>query len=72
VGASLLDADGNLRCGPLAGYGVDYRVLDRMYGRYAMLAGEGFHLLATVMIPPRQADALMPAIEAVFDWVRSA
>jgi len=72
VGASLLDADGNLRCGPLAGYRVDYRVLDRMYGRYAMLAGEGFHLLATVMIPPRQADALMPAIDAVFGSVRSA
>lgn len=71
VGKSLIDADGQWRCGPLCGYRVDYRYLDQLHCRFAMLAGEGFHMLVNITIPPDQADDLLPAIDAVFSSIRT-
>jgi len=71
VGKTLIDPDGDRRGGPLTGYSVDYRYLDRFHCRFAMLAGEGFHMLAKITIPPDQADDLLPAVNAVFDSIRS-
>ncbi len=71
VGESLIDADGNWRCGPLSGYRVDYLYLDKLHCRFAMLAGDGFHMLINMTIPPNQADDLLPGVDAVFDSIRA-
>ena len=71
VAERLIDAEGNWRCGPLSGYRVDYRYLDQLHCRFAMLAGNGFHVLANITIPPDQADDLLPAVDAVFDSIRA-
>lgn len=71
VGKSLIDADGDWRCGPLSGYRVDYRYLDKLHCRFAMLAGDGFHMLVNITMPPDQTDDLLPAIDAVFDSIRA-
>lgn len=71
VAKNLIDADGNWRCGPLTGYRVDYLYLDRLHCRFAMLAGEGFHMLVNITIPPDQADDLLPAIDAAFDSIQA-
>ena len=72
VGERLIDADGNWRCGPLSGYRVDYLYLDKRHCRFAMLAGDGFHMLVNITLPPKQADDLLPAVDAVFDSIRTA
>lgn len=72
VGKSLIEADGQWRCGPLTGYRVDYRYLERLHCRFGMLAGDGFHMLINVTIPPDQADDLLPAVDAVFGSIREA
>lgn len=71
VGKNLIDADGNWRCGPLSGYRVDYLYLDKLRCRFAMLAGDGFHMLANITLPPDQAEDLLPAVDAVFDSIRA-
>lgn len=71
VGKTLIDAEGNWQCGPLAGYRIDYRYLDKLHCRFAMLAGDGFHVLVNVTIPPDQADDLLPAVDAVFGSIRT-
>ena len=70
-GERLIDADGNWRCGPLSGYRVDYLNLDKLHCRFAMPARDGFHILINIIIPPNQADALLPAVDAVFDSIRA-
>ena len=72
VGERLIDADGNWRCGPLSGYRVDYFYLDKIHCRFAMLAGDGFHILVNIALPPKQASNLLPAVDAVFDSIRAA
>lgn len=72
VGRSLIEADGKWRCGPLTGYRVDYRYLDTLFCRFAMLAGDGFHMLINVTVPPDQADDLLPALNAAFGSIREA
>lgn len=72
VGTSLIDADGDWRCGPLSGYRVDYRYLDKLHCRFAMLAGDGFHMLVNITMPPDQADDLLPAVDAIFGSIRAA
>lgn len=72
VGNSLIEADGEWRCGPLTGYRVDYRYLDKLFCRFAMLAGDGFHILINVTVPPDQADDLLPALDAAFGSIREA
>ena len=71
VGKSLIDADGDWRCGPLSGYRVDYIYLDRLHCRFGMLAGDGFHMLVNITLPPDQAEDLLPAVDAVFDSIRT-
>ncbi|MGB0514136.1 MAG: hypothetical protein ACPGJE_04755, partial [Wenzhouxiangellaceae bacterium] len=71
VGERLIDASGDYRCGPLSGYYVDYLYLDRLRCRYAMLAGDGFHLLIKVTIPPDQAEDLLPAVDAALRSIRA-
>lgn len=70
VGKSLIDAEGNWVCGPLKGYRVDYLYLDKLHCRFAMLAGEDFHMLINITLPPGQADDLLPAVDAIFDSIR--
>jgi hypothetical protein len=71
VGDALVDADGDLRCGPLSGYRVDYVHVDKRHCCFAMLAGDGFHVLFNVVIPLDQAEDLLPAVDAVFDSIRA-
>ena len=71
VGKSLIDADGDWRCGPLSGYRVDYLYLDKMHCRFAMLSGDGFHMLANITLPPDQTEDLLPAVDAIFDSIRA-
>lgn len=71
VGETLIQADGDWRCGPLSGYRVDYLYLDKLHCRFGMLAGDGFHMLVNITLPPDQADDLLPAVDAVFDSIRS-
>jgi hypothetical protein len=61
----------NGRCGPLSGYRVDYHYLHKLHCRFAMLAGDGFHMLVNITLPPKQADDLLPAIDAVFESIRA-
>jgi hypothetical protein len=70
VADKLVDADGDFRCGPLSGYRVDYGHLGKRHCRFAMLAGDGFHMLFNVAIPLAQAEDLLPAVDAVFDSIR--
>lgn len=71
VGKTLIDAEGNWQCGPLAGYRIDYRYLDKLHCRFAMLAEDGFHILVNITLPPDQADDLLPAVDAVFGSIRT-
>ena len=72
IGDALVDADGDYRCGPLYGYRIDYVHLERQHNRFAMLAGDGFHVLFNVVLPLHQARELLPAIDAVFASIRES
>ena len=71
AGEALVDADADLRQGPLTGYRVDYRHDDRMHVRRAVLEGDDFHAQMIVAVPCAQADDLLPAIDAVLDSIRA-
>ncbi len=70
AGTSLVDADEELRVGPLRGFGVDYRHRDKVHIRRAILEGDGFHLQIIAALPNHQASDLLPAIEAAVDSIR--
>lgn len=72
IGKSVIDAEGDYRCGPLSGFRVDYLFLNKLHCRFATLVGENFHMLINITMPFKQARHLMPAIDAVFDSIRPA
>ena len=71
AGDSLVDANGDLRCGALSGFRVDYRHRDKVYIRRAVLEGGDCHAQIIVALPDDQAPDLLPMIDAVFDSIRA-
>jgi hypothetical protein len=71
AGEALVDADEDLRQGPLTGYRVDARHGDKVHLRRAVLEGDGFHVRMIVAVPCAQADDLLPATDAVLASIRA-